>query len=250
MVVELLVYLTTLAFLCEYIDSSLGMGYGTILSPVLIVLGFDPLLVVPSVLISQSLGGFAASLFHHRFHNIHITRSSKDSKVILLISVLGVAATIFSVLIAVSIPAWALKAYIGVLVMVMGILLLSGIKLVFSWRNIAGVGLISAFNKGLSGGGFGPVVTAGQVISGQNHKNAIGCTTAAEAPICLAGFLTYAFASGLPEMVLILPLCIGAMIAAPFGALTTKKMDSRKLKLVIGALVFILGLWVLLKLVL
>ena len=38
------------AFGCEFIDSSLGMGYGTILTPSLLILGFDPLLVVPAVL--------------------------------------------------------------------------------------------------------------------------------------------------------------------------------------------------------
>jgi len=49
------------AFLCEMIDSSLGMLYGTILSPVLIIAGFDPLMVVPSILFSQAIGGIIAS---------------------------------------------------------------------------------------------------------------------------------------------------------------------------------------------
>ncbi len=39
-----------LAFVCEMIDLSLGMLYGTILSPVLTIVGFDPLVVVPSIL--------------------------------------------------------------------------------------------------------------------------------------------------------------------------------------------------------
>ncbi|MCK4232918.1 hypothetical protein KAX75_00695, partial [candidate division WOR-3 bacterium] len=59
------IFIAALAFCCEYIDSSLGMGYGTILSPVLIIMGFDPLIVVPSILLSQAVGGFTASIFHH-----------------------------------------------------------------------------------------------------------------------------------------------------------------------------------------
>lgn len=43
-------------FLCEFIDASMGMMYGTILSPVLIIAGFEPVLVVPSILFSQALG--------------------------------------------------------------------------------------------------------------------------------------------------------------------------------------------------
>ena len=38
------------AALCEFVDSGLGMMYGTVLSPVLILLGFSPQDVVPSIL--------------------------------------------------------------------------------------------------------------------------------------------------------------------------------------------------------
>ena len=35
------------ALFCEYIDSALGMGYGTTLTPLLLLAGFDPLEIVP-----------------------------------------------------------------------------------------------------------------------------------------------------------------------------------------------------------
>ncbi len=37
------IFVISLAFLCEFIDSSMGMGFGTILSPVLLLLGFEAL---------------------------------------------------------------------------------------------------------------------------------------------------------------------------------------------------------------
>ena len=37
------------AFISEYLDSGLGMGYGTALAPILILMGFNPLQVVPAV---------------------------------------------------------------------------------------------------------------------------------------------------------------------------------------------------------
>ena len=40
-----------LALSCEYIDASIGMGYGTALTPLLLVIGFLPLDVVPAVLL-------------------------------------------------------------------------------------------------------------------------------------------------------------------------------------------------------
>ncbi len=41
------------AFICEYVDSSLGMGYGTTLTPLLLIMGYNPLQIVPAVLLSE-----------------------------------------------------------------------------------------------------------------------------------------------------------------------------------------------------
>jgi len=35
------------AFLCEYLDSTLGMGYGTTLTPVFLLMGFRPMEIIP-----------------------------------------------------------------------------------------------------------------------------------------------------------------------------------------------------------
>lgn len=147
-----------IAFLAEYIDSSLGMGYGTILSPLLIGMGFAPLIVVPAVLFSQAMGGFIAAAFHHEFKNVDFGPKTKDSRMVYIITTFGILATIVAVLVAINIPQEVLKTYIGILVLIMGSLLLLRQKFSFSWGKIVGIGIISAFNKGLTGGGFGPVV--------------------------------------------------------------------------------------------
>ena len=49
--VGLFLVLFFLAFCCEFVDSSLGMGYGTILTPTLLIMGFEPLMVIPAVLL-------------------------------------------------------------------------------------------------------------------------------------------------------------------------------------------------------
>ena len=64
---------------------------------------------------------------------------------------------------------------------------------------MVGIGILSAFNKGLSEGVFGPVVTSGQILAGQRHKGAIGVTTLAEAPICIIGFFTYLIGRSIGE---------------------------------------------------
>ncbi|MFC1794856.1 sulfite exporter TauE/SafE family protein [Planctomycetota bacterium] len=272
MSIETVIAVVLGGFLCEFIDASMGMMYGTILSPVLIIAGFEPVLVVPSILLSQALGGLTASIFHHKFGNVNLALktlnpkiiarklselglvesfrrgTTKDLKVSFCVLSLGIVATIVAALVALSIPKALLKTYIGILVLVMGIILLSGSEFTFSWKKMIAVGVLSAFNKGMSGGGFGPVVTSGQIIAGRDGKSAIGATTFAEAPICIAGFLTFLLTKGISNWNLVIFLSIGALLGAPLGALLTSKLKSEKrLRIILAILTLILGTWTLIR---
>lgn len=272
MEIEIFVLITLFALIMELIDSGLGMGYGTVLSPLLIAFGYPPLVIVPSLLFSQAIGGFTAALFHHRHKNVDFKPAStnikkirkslkergliksfklgftRDFKMMLSITVLGIIATVFGTFIAVQIPKWLLTTYIGVLVLVIGIVLIQGKLFRFSWKKMVGVGLLASFNKGISGGGFGPVTTGGQVIAGNEQKSAIGCTTLSEAPICITGFITYMLLKGLANYDLLIATSIGALIGAPFGALLTKKINPRKLKYTLGIAIICLGAWTIIRL--
>jgi uncharacterized membrane protein YfcA len=269
--VGIFLLLAIMAFICEYIDSTVGMGYGTILSPLLIIMGFNPLIVVPSILLSQAVGGLTASIFHHGFRNVNFHPTSRDLKIVFIITSFGVGATVLAAAIAINLPKVVVKSYIAVLVIAMGIVLLTRVVFRFSWKRIVGVGILSAFNKGLTGGGFGPVVTSGQVIAGQDYKGAIGVTTLAEAPICIVGFMTYVigrvikdvegpilsvpfkdfflkiFSRNIFQWELVLALLCGAVAVAPFGAFTTRKIKTDKLRFILGILVTLLGVWTLIR---
>lgn len=245
--IEMVVALFFAAFACGFIDSTLGMLYGVILSPTLIIAGFHPLLVIPSVLLSQAAGGFSAGFFHHKFKNVNFQLRSPDSKVVYIVASTGIVAAIGAAVLAVSVPQVALETYIGLLVLALGVLLLSRVRFRFSWKRISIVGVIGSFNKGLTGGGFSPVVASGQMIAQRNPKRAIGSTVLAKAPVAAVAFLAYAIMRGIPEWSFLLPLCIGAIVAAPFGALTTRRLPHAKLRRGLGASVLLLGVWMLLK---
>jgi uncharacterized membrane protein YfcA len=242
-----MVGLLLLAFTCEYIDSTLGMGYGTILSPVLIIAGMAPLVVVPSILISQAVGGLTASVFHHRFENMEMTRDSKDTRVAMVIILTGLVATVVGVVVAIQLPAVVLKTYIGLLVLAMGVIILAGKRFSFSWNKIVTISVLSAFNKALSGGGFGPVVTSGQIISGQETRNSIGITTVAEAPICISSFILYLVLNGGIDPLLPVLLTIGAVAGAPLGARDTKMRDPKLTLKLVGVATLALGAYTLVK---
>jgi uncharacterized membrane protein YfcA len=265
------IVIMVLAFIIEMINVSLGMGWGTILTPILILIGFPAIVAVPAVLLSQGLGSIAASVFHTKFENASFESGSIELKTAAIIGGFGVVASLLAALLAVSISKTVLNTYIGILVLLMGVVILMNKQFKFSWKKIIGIGLLSAFNKGISGGGFGPVVTGGQIMAGQEQKKAIAITLFSEIPICLVGFFTYLVARAVMEVPgsvfnenagsfvtsmfsakifaweLCLALIAGAFIAAPFGALATKLLRTNIVRKAVGVLIVVLGAWTLIK---
>ena len=221
--IQMITAIMFIAFLCEYMDSTLGMGYGTTMTPVLILFGFSPLQIVPSVLLSELITGVLAGALHHRegnvnfhfkvlnfqrikdnlklpepvnpdYHTYGIQVSSHLKVVLLLLSatILGASSAVFT---AKVLPQQWTSLYISVMVTAMGVLILICFNKQFkySWKKIMGLGLLASFNKGLTGGGYGPLVVSGQMLSGVEGKNAIGITSMAEGITCALGVLIYFF---------------------------------------------------------
>jgi uncharacterized membrane protein YfcA len=263
-----------LAFFCEYVDSTLGMGYGTTLTPVLLIMGFSPAQIVPAVLLSELITGLLAGILHHREGNVNFKPKTADIfkiknllsplgyietvkktlplhlKVALLLAACSIFGTVAAVFTAVNIPKFWLKLYIGVLVLSMGLVILLFINrnFKFSWKRISILGLIASFNKGMSGGGYGPVVTGGQILSGVEGKSAVGITSLAESLTCLVGVITYMLVCKNPIDWKLAPyLIVGAVLSVPLSAKSVKILSPRKLKLAIAILTIALGLFTIIK---
>jgi hypothetical protein len=231
------------AFVMEIIDAGLGMCYGTVLAPLLIICGYDVQQVVPAILLSQALGGLCGGFFHHKFDNISLTTNNKDLLFVSMTSGLGILAAVIATLVATNIDKYVLNLYIGFLVTAMGLVILFKKPLIYKFRYDIYIALLSAFNKGLSGGGFGPVMTGGQIIIGNECKTSIARTTLSEPLICITGFFMYLLnAHYKMDFTLILILSIGAILGAPLGAKLTSLLDTKVFKIILGVLVLTLGI--------
>lgn len=233
-----------LAFFSEYIDAALGMGYGTILTPLLLILGFKPLEVVPVVLFSQFLASLTAGFLHHRFGNVDFRRGSLHLKIALGLTLSGIAGALVAVFVAINIPQLVLELYIGLMVLAIGVVMLVNMHkdYGFSWKKIIGLGLIAAFNKGISGGGYGPVVTGGQILSGVDEKNAVGITSLAEGLICVVAVLIYFITKSVRSWKLVPYVLIGSITSVPFSVATVRKLDTRVIRIAIAVLTILLGI--------
>ncbi|MFA5166904.1 MAG: sulfite exporter TauE/SafE family protein [Candidatus Omnitrophota bacterium] len=276
--VQMIMAIMVIAFLCEYMDSTLGMGYGTTMTPVLMLFGFTPIEIVPSVLLSELITGVLAGTLHHREGNVNFhfkvlnfqrikdslnlpgpvnpnhhtygIQVSKHLKVVMLLltaTILGASSAVFT---SRALPKQWTSLYISVMVIAMGILILFCLKRQFkySWKKIMGLGLLASFNKGLTGGGYGPLVVSGQMLSGMEGKNAIGITSMAEGITCALGVLIYFFtAKNSIDWRLAPIIIIGAVCSVPFSVKSVKTMNPQFLKVLIAILTVILGIFTLLK---
>jgi uncharacterized membrane protein YfcA len=236
--------LAVLAFSCEFVDSSLGMGYGTTLTPLLLLLGYDLKTVVPVVLLSEFLTGMAAGGFHHMLGNVNLRARSRDTKVVAVLGLTGILGAVLGVQFLTHVPRFWARLYFALMIISMGLLILwkRRASYRFSWPKIGGLGVLSAFNKGLSGGGYGPLVVGGQVLSGCEAKTAVGCTSVAESTVCLVALVAFALGGMWPNTLLAVPIITGAVLSTPFAAAMTRHLDRRvNLKQVVGVVVLLLG---------
>jgi hypothetical protein len=239
------------ALVCEYMDSSLGMGYGTTLTPLLLLAGFAPLQIVPAVLVSELITGVAAGWMHHRDGNVDFLRDARARRTVLHLTALSAGGAIAAVFVAVSVSKFVLGVFITAIVLAMGVIILVTRERQVRYRSgsILTVGAVAAFNKGLSGGGYGPLVTAGQVVSGLPAKHAVAITSVAESLTCAVGVAAYLVAGKAIDWSLAVPLVAGAALSVPMATATILRMPEKSVRGLVGLTTVLLGavaLWKLL----
>ncbi|NQV50828.1 MAG: sulfite exporter TauE/SafE family protein [Candidatus Marinimicrobia bacterium] len=240
-----------LCFVCELMDSSLGMGYGTTLTPLLLAVGYEPLQLVPTILLSEFLSGFSSSYFHHDMGNVDFSKNSKDLRIAMLLALGSVVGVSVGVNLAIEIPANLLKLIIGIIILFAGISIwaFSNTRFVFKTWKMVVLATLASFNKAMSGGGYGPLLTSGQILSGVKGRASVGITSFAEGFTCLVGVILF-MGKGqgfTPE--LLIPVLTGALLSVPFSAQVVSVMHEKTLKKSIAILTVSMGLFTIYKVV-
>ncbi|HKJ67488.1 MAG TPA: sulfite exporter TauE/SafE family protein [bacterium] len=230
-------------FICELIDSGLGMGYGTILTPTLLLIGYQPADIVPTILFSELFSGFTAAFFHNDIRNVDFRARGTDLKPALLLAGGSVAGVSVGVFLAMSVPKDVLKLLIGCIIFLAGffVVLLSRMMIEYRHWKMLGLSCVASFNKAVSGGGYGPLVTSGQILSGVQGKAAVGITSFAEAFTCLVAVSLFLFQGGYITLRILIPMCTGALVSVPFSVFAINKANEDHLRIVIGILTMGMG---------
>lgn len=223
------VALLLLAFFMESIDNGLGGGFGTILSPLLVILGFDGKVVVPAILVSESISGLWGGFWHWRFKNVNwkvVSMTLCGSLV-----AMGLATYIMAEVLSPSL----LKYVISVFAVIMGIFVIVRSYLMKKlehmqehhhplWFSI--MGFLIGYQKGTSGGNYGPFSVTGYMVLGLSAATAIGTTTVAEGIACTLGVFMYSRMTGIVFSIAA-ALAIGSFIADPISAWVNNHLKNK-----------------------
>ncbi len=241
------VILVFVGFIAKILDSTLGLGYGTLLAPSLLLLGFPVERVVPALLLSEFVSAALTAVSHRAMGTISSHPLSEDFRISFVLSTLGVIGAGVGVFVALSTASAFITFYVLATVIFTGTLVTAGFRWKFSWGRITIMGFIASLNKALSGGGYGPLVAGGQMISGRDGKQALGTTSTAEAFTTGASWFLYLLVGRIALAWDVLstfeiPLLIGAVASAPIAAYIVNRVNSHKLIPFVGGAAVSLGI--------
>jgi uncharacterized membrane protein YfcA len=136
--------------------------------------------------------------------------------------------------------------YIGFMMVFVGAIVLFKIRFDGGWHKLYAVSIIAGFNKAISGGGYGPLVTSGQLMSGGSVRSSVGVTQFSESTISILGFLLYFIFHNFVQIWLTIQLAIimvfSGMFSAPLGAIIARKLDEEIARKTVPILAITLGI--------
>jgi len=257
---ELILYIIILAFLFETMDSSAGMGFGTGLTPLLFLCGYEPLQVVPILLVSEAITGLTAGVFHHEFENVKFSIRkpfNKDTKVMLMIAGFGCVAILISVFLAyyaIKFDKNVIKTYVAILILAMGFIGMIRLKQrnkTYKPKLLASLSALAGFNKGIGAGGYGPVVMMGQIFSGIYEKTATAIVSLAEGIVCVVGVMAFLLISNYGvtiDFILLPSIFTGGFLAAIISPYMVRVLPNKIWRIVIPTYALCMGVLILTKL--
>jgi uncharacterized membrane protein YfcA len=238
--------MTLVGFAAQFIDGTLGMGYGVSSTSLLVAIGLAPAVASASVHTAEIVTTLVSGLSHYRLGNV-----KKD--LVLPLAIPGVVGGVLGAYFLSSVPSKTIKPWMAGLLLIMGCLVVYRF-LGWTKRGMASkqlslpkmvvLGLVAAFLDAVGGGGWGPVATP-SLILGENGQpsEVVGSVNLVEFFVTVAEAITFALTIGLEAFRwdIVVTLLVGGVIAAPVAAWVCKKLPHRMMGLLIGALLILLN---------
>ena len=241
---NLFYWMLLVGFTAEIVAGSMGMGYGVICTTILLILNVPPTIISASIHSAESFTSAAGSISHWQLGNIN----KKLAKALAIPAIIGAVAGALLLSYVGERYAKITKPFIALYTMYLGIRILQN---AFTKRdsnskkknvNITALGLIGGFIDSVGGGGWGPLVTGTFIKNGHTPRYVIGSSTFAKCILTVASAITFIFTIGIHHWNLVAGLLIGGIVTAPFSAMLTSKLPTKKMFIAVGIVVIFCSL--------
>ena len=231
-------------FAAELVAGSMGMGYGVICTTLLLILNVPPAVISASIHSAESFTSAAGTISHLQLGNV-------NKKLVKALAIPAVIGAIIGALLLNYVGeryAKITKPLIAAYTMYLGIRILQNAfkKKVINQQkkksNITVLGLIGGFIDSFGGGGWGPLVTGTFIKNGHTPRFVIGSSTFAKCILTVASAVTFIFTIGIHHWNIVAGLLIGGIVTAPFSAMLTAKMPTKKMFVAVGIVVIVMSL--------
>ncbi len=241
---HLFYWMLLVGFAAEIVAGSMGMGYGVICTTILLILNVPPPVISASIHSAESFTSAAGSISHWQLGNIN----KKLAKSLAIPAIIG--AVVGALLLSYVGERYAkiTKPFIAVYTMYLGIRILQN---AFKKREanekkkatkITALALIGGFIDSFGGGGWGPLVTGTFIKNGHTPRYVIGSSTLAKCVLTVASAVTFIFTIGIHHWNIVAGLLIGGIVTAPFSAMLTAKLPTKKMFIAVGIVVIFCSL--------
>lgn len=238
-------------FLAEIVAGSMGMGYGVICTTILLLLNVPPPVVSASIHSAESFTTAAGSFSHYKLGNV-------NKKMVLVLFPLAIVGSVIGALTLSHYGeyyAHIVKPIIACYTLYLGLNIL---KNAFKEKNTDRVktkkrtnlrvlGLVGGFIDSFAGGGWGPLVTGTLIKEGRIPRYVVGSSTVAKFLLTITSAITFVFTIGIHHWNIVLGLLLGGVFTAPFSAMLTSKLPTKKMFVVVGVVVIVMSLITIVK---
>lgn len=238
-------------FLAEIVAGSMGMGYGVICTTILLLLNVPPPVISASIHSAESFTTAAGGISHYKLGNVN----KKMVFVLFPLAIIGSIAGALTLSHYGEYYAHIVKPIIACYTLYLGLNIL---KNAFKEKNTDRVktkrttplrilGFIGGFIDSFAGGGWGPLVTGTLIKEGRTPRYVVGSSTIAKFLLTITSAITFIFTIGIHHWNIVLGLLLGGVFTAPFSAMLTSKLPTKKMFVVVGIVVIIMSIITIIK---
>ncbi|NIF05141.1 TSUP family transporter [Chryseobacterium sp. Tr-659] len=238
-------------FMAEIVAGSMGMGYGVICTTILLLLNVPPPVVSASIHSAESFTTAAGGFSHYKLGNV-------NKKMVWVLFPLAIVGSIIGALTLSHYGehyAHIVKPVIACYTLYLGVNILknafkdkkSGQVKTKRRTNLRVLGFVGGFIDSFAGGGWGPLVTGTLIKEGRIPRYVVGSSTVAKFLLTVTSAITFIFTIGIHHWNIVLGLLLGGVFTAPFSAMLTTKLPTKKMFVVVGIVVILMSLVTIVK---